>query len=303
MTPISFRKQLVLGIVLGAILLTVFPSRAEAQWLTFDKPNWLLKLEDMMREVERWQETIDHYNKMFERATNQVMRLTNILDVVDKQLSRNKRLVVTIASVGRMVRKAFLLKRQFENMVHCRIISVERLWGRLRNGILDPRQNMRDLEEYLKNSIGRRSEDAVANMERLARLDSEFERWRYELGQAYVRLAQAEEILKQLQEMLDAEMAKEDHERQGADTIKNQIITTQQWIEQLNKQISELTEKIAERAKQYGMVIKERADFGSQVVTTNEGFGVIVEGKKEIMEEIEREFEPDEGIIDDDETF
>jgi predicted nucleic acid-binding Zn-ribbon protein len=303
MRRISFTKQVVLGFIMGAILLTMCPLRAEAQLATFDKPNWLLKLEEMEKELDRWVEKVNQYNKMYEKAEQHLTRLTNILQKVDEQLARNKKLVVVVASVGRMVRKAFALKRQFENMIHCRIISVERLWGRLRSGILNPQQDMRDLEEYIKNSMGRSAEDELSKMERLSRLDNEFERMRYDLAQAYARLAEAEQMLKQYQEMLDAEMEKPEHERYAADVIQHQILLCQQWIEQLHTQINDLTAKITERAKRYGMVIDQRADFGKQVNNTNDGFGACIEGKKETLEEIDREFEPDEGIVDDEDWF
>lgn len=303
MVKCSFFKQLILGITLGAFCLTIMPATAEAQWLTFDQPQWLLKIEEMAREVDRWATKIEQYNHMYDKAVEHVTRLTNILKTVDEQLARNKRLVVSIAGIARLVRRAFQLKNQFENMVRSRIISINRLWGRLKNGIFDPQQNLRDLEEYLKNSLGRTSEDAVANMERLARMDSEFERMQYDLNQAYARLAAAEELLKQYQEALAAEMAKPEHERQAVDTLEHQILLTNQWIEQLNKQISDLTAQVAERAKRYGMVINQHADFGNQVDATDQAFETLIQGKKEILDAIDQEFQPDEGDIDDEDTF
>lgn len=300
---IPFTRQLVLGIILGAFCLTILPAPAQAQWLTFDKPNWLLKLEEMAREVDRWATKIEQYNKMYEKAEQRLMRLTNIMQIVDEQLARNKRLVVSIAGIARLVRRAFQLQKQFENMVRSRIISVNRLWGRLRNGIFDPQQNLRDLEEYLKNSLGRTSEDAVANLERLARMDNEFERMQFDLNQAYARLASAQELLKQYEQALAAEMGKPENERHAADILNNQILLTKQLIEQINKQISDLMAQITERAKKYGMVINQHADFGNQVDATTEAFETLIEGKKEILDEIEKEFEPDEGIIEDEDWF
>lgn len=300
MRRISLPKQIVIGLLLGAILLLSFPTGAQAQWATFDKPNWLLKLEEMEREVRRWEERVKQYDKMFEKATQTVGRLTNILQTVDEQLARNKRLIVAVAGIGNAVRRVFELKRQYQNMIQCRIISVQRLWSRLRNGIFNPEQNMRDLEAYLKNSIGRSSEDEVARLERLAMMDMEFERLRFELAQAYERLAEAEQLLKAHETLLRLEMEKPEADRQGVDTLQHLILADQQWIEQLNKQISDLTKQITDRAKLYGMEINQRTDFGRQIANTNDAFGAIIEGKQEILEEIQREFESDEEPITED---
>ena len=109
-----------------------------------------------------------------------------------QQLARKKQLVSQIAAIGKTVRQIYPLKRQIENMVQCRIRAIRSLDSRLKAGIFNPQQDLQDLEEYLRNSIGRASQDTVANMERLANADNEFERMRYELQNAYGRLAEAQ---------------------------------------------------------------------------------------------------------------
>ena len=51
---------------------------------------------------------------------------------------------------------------------------------------------MRDFEEYLRDSIGRTSQDTIANLERLTRMDNQLERMRIELEDAHEGLAKAE---------------------------------------------------------------------------------------------------------------
>ena len=47
---------------------------------------------------------------------------------------------------------------------------------RLRNGILDPEADRRDFEEYLRYGIGRTARDTESELERLKKIDNQFER-------------------------------------------------------------------------------------------------------------------------------
>ena len=73
-------------------------------------------------------------------------------------------------------------------------------------------------------------------------MDNEFERLRYELRNAYIRLAEAQAVLKQYEDMLTAEMTKPEEERHSAALIQTQISNTKLQIEQIKAQINDLTE-------------------------------------------------------------
>src|ERR1051325_1798349 len=293
----SLIKQLLLGLLLGTFLLPAQP--AQAQWTVFDPTSYAAQIEEMAREVDRWMSTIQHYTAMYDKAVQQVTSLGGILTVVDKQLARNKDLVASVASIGQTVRHIYQLKRQIENMVQCRIRAIQQLDSRLKAGIFNPQQDLQDLEEYLRNSIGRASQDTVANLERLANMDNEFERMRYELQNAYGRLAEAKAVLKQYEEMLTTEMAKPDNERHSLALIQTQISNTKIQIEQIKAQITDLTEKLAAKTKQYGIELQTRGQYGQQVHETNKAWESTIPVRKEILDQIDKTFEPDEGIDDD----
>jgi DNA repair exonuclease SbcCD ATPase subunit len=290
-------KQLLLGLLLGTFLLPAQP--AQAQWTVFDPTSYAAQIEEMAREVDRWMSTIQHYTAMYDKAVQQVTSLGGILTVVDKQLARNKDLVASVASIGQTVRHIYQLKRQIENMVQCRIRAIQQLDSRLKAGIFNPQQDLQDLEEYLRNSIGRASQDTLANLERLANMDNEFERMRYELQNAYGRLAEAQAVLKQYEEMLTTEMAKPDNERHSLALIQTQISNTKIQIEQIKAQITDLTEKLAAKTKQYGIELQTRGQYGQQVHETNKAWESTIPVRKEILDQIDKTFEPDEGIDDD----
>jgi chromosome segregation ATPase len=297
----SFTKHTLVGILLGLILTPGFISApaAQAQWAVFDASNYAAKLEEMQKELDRWMKTVEHYTKMYDKAVQQVTSLGGILKTVDQQLARNKQLVASVAEIGKAVRQIYQLKRQIESMVQCRIRAIRSLDSRLKAGIFNPQQDLQDLEEYLRDSIGRSSQDTIANTERLANADNEFERLRYELQLAYGRLAEAEAALKQFEQMVDAELAKPEHERYNLGVLQTQIGATKIQIEQIKTQINDLTEKIAAKMKQYGIRLSIRADYGQLVHNSTEAWESTVPVRQDILKTIDETFAQDEGIDDD----
>ena len=297
----SFTKHTLIGILLGLILTPGFISApaAQAQWAVFDASNYAAKLEEMQKELDRWMKTVEHYTKMYDKAVQQVTSLGGILKTVDQQLARNKQLVASVAEIGKAVRQIYQLKRQIESMVQCRIRAIRSLDSRLKAGIFNPQQDLQDLEEYLRDSIGRSSQDTIANTERLANADNEFERLRYELQLAYGRLAEAEAALKQFEQMVDAELAKPEHERYNLGVLQTQIGATKIQIEQIKTQINDLTEKIAAKMKQYGIRLSIRADYGQLVHNSTEAWESTVPVRQDILKTIDETFAQDEGIDDD----
>ena len=297
----SYTKPAVIGILIGLILTPGFisPPPAQAQFAVFDASNYAAKLEEMQRELDHWLKTVEHYTQMYDKAVQQVTSLGGILKTVDQQLARNKQLVASVAEIGKAVRDVYQLKRQIESMVQCRIRAVRSLDSRLKAGIFNPQQDLQDLEEYLRDSIGRSSQDTVANTERLANADNEFERLRYELQLAYGRLAEAEAALKEFEKMVDAELAKPEHERYNLGVLQSQIGATKIQIEQIKAQINDLTEKIAAKMKQYGIRLSIRADYGQLVHNSTKAWESTVPIRQDILKTIDETFEKDEGIDDD----
>jgi chromosome segregation ATPase len=297
MRRLSLIKQLLIGLLLG---ITITPTQpVQAQWTVFDPTSYAAQIEEMAREVDRWMQTVQHYTAMYDKAVKQVTSLGGILTIVDQQLARNKNLISSVAQIGQTVRHIYLLKRQIENMVECRIRAIQQLDSRLKAGIFNPQQDLQDLEEYLRNSIGRSSQNTLANLERLANMDNEFERMRYELRNAYIRLAEAQAVLKQYEDMLTAEMAKPEDERHSVALIQTQISNTKLQIEQIKAQINDLTAKLADKTKQYGIQLDIRGTYGQQVHQTNKAWESTIPVRKDILEQIDKTFEPDEGIDDD----
>ncbi len=294
----SLIRQIVLGLVLGSILLA--PTQVRAQWAVYDHPNWVLKFKEMVEDANRWVVTVNNYAEMYTKAAEQLMTLGGILDKFEKTLARNKDLITTWSNVGKSVRGVLKLRRQLENMVRCRIQSIQSIADRLRNGVFDMEANARDLENYLKHTIGKTSEEAIANIERLANQDATLDRLRYDLHVVEAKIAEQQEALKQYEALLDAWEVKPDDERYGYSDINTHIEICKQTIAALEKQRSEIIAELEKRVKRYGVVLEERGNFGKQVKEFNDSLSGLTEAKQEIIDAINEEFEPDNLFGDED---
>lgn len=271
-----------------------------AQWAVYDHPNWVLKFKEMVEDANRWVVTVNNYAEMYTKAAQQLMTLGGILDKVERTLARNKDLITTWSNVGKSVRGVLKLRRQLEHMVRCRIQSIQSIADRLRNGVFDMEANARDLENYLKHTIGKTSEEAIANIERLANQDATLDRLRYDLHVVEAKIAEQQEALKQYEALIEAWEVKPDDERYGYSDINTHIEICKQTIAELEKQRSEIIAELEKRVKRYGVVLEERGNFGKQVKEFNDSLSGLTEAKQEIIDAINEEFEPDNLFGDED---
>jgi len=273
---------MLIGLILG---LFIMPAPvAQAQWTVYDPAQYTLQWEKRIEEANRWIQTINHYARIYENAVQQWTTLMGVLTQAEKLVFHNSVWLATMSNIGRSVRGVFLLKNQLEALIRTRIRAIKAINDRLRNGIFDPDADLRDFEEYLKDSIGRTSQDTVANLERLARTDNQLERLLYEMQTASARKAGAETQKKQAQANLDRELAKPESQRCASciSDLKQEISNCELLITQLDAEISRLQAEIVTRTKKYNVVLEERVNFGQQVQSSNEAWTSFNKDKDEL---------------------
>ncbi len=260
----SLLHQFTLGLLIGILLM---PSRAQAQWTVYDPAQYTLQISKKIEEANRW---IEHRTKLVEQLTT----LKGVLDKTDELLSKQKNAITTMSNIGRTVRGAYQLKNQVEAIVTTRLKWLRSIDDRLRNGIFDPDADMRDFDEYLRESIGRTSQDTIANRERLARMDNQLEKWQLELNKARVERAKAEAKSNAAKELRDKELDKPESERcaQCIADLNQEMATYDILITQLKVQIADLERQIENRVKEYNIQLQERVKFGEQVQSLNDGW-------------------------------
>jgi chromosome segregation ATPase len=273
-------RSAIIGVLLGVLLVPAAP--VEAQFTVWDPTNYSLQLAKKIEEANRWLETVRHYATMVDKTIQQLTTMQGILRNVDEQLARNVRLVRFISNVGQIVRGSFQLKRQLEGMIRYRIAMLKSIDDRLRNGILDPEQDLRDLEDYLKFTIGRSADQTVARLDKLARNDSQLESWCVRRTQVQKDLAVAHEVLKQAEEQLEIERNKPDVNQSNVAHLDDVLLQQQQVIAALEKEHADLQEKITERAAKYGLRLQDMENFAFSIMAATDGWLTLQQTKDQV---------------------
>src|SRR5437867_7420035 len=280
-------KHVLLGILVGVIL---SPSTAQAQFTVFDPAQYSLQIERQIEEANRWLERVKHYTDEINKMVEQITTMKGVLSQAEKLVLHNANLTRTMAQIGQTVRDVFALKRAMETMVISRLNMIKSIKTRLMNGIFDPDADLRDFEDYLRNSIGRQEQDKIATMNRIAMFDATLARLYHDLQTAQARQAGAAEEMKQAKDKLDAELAKPQAE-QCADCIsdlKLQIASCEKMIADLDAQITYLSTQIEDRVKRYNLTMEERVRIANQVKATDEAWDKLNIVKDGIFDAIQR---------------
>lgn len=295
MKNFTFIKQILMSLLLTSILLGFEVKPAQAQWTVFDPSQYALQIAKKIDEAARWVETVNQYVAMYEKAVQQyqkmvesVTNLRGILDKVDEQITRHKQLITTYAQLGKLIRGTFELKRRIENTITSQIQSVVNISRRLRNGIFDMDQNKRDLDDFLRHSIGRRADAEFANLERLAKLDAELERMLYDREMILLDLAKLYEEREQIAEKIRAIDTTNPANQDGVQSLVNQMLAINSRISTVEGQLLHLNEKIQEKFVKYGIKIEQMTKFGEEIRKTGEMMTGITQASDEFMQELEK---------------
>jgi DNA repair exonuclease SbcCD ATPase subunit len=264
----SLFSQLTLGLLIGILIMPARPAQAQFGFgVVFDPKAYALQIEKRIEEAQR-------YVEMFDNAVQQLTTLKGVLEQSEELLAKQRNAITTMSNIGRTVRASFQLKEQLEAIIKTRLNMLRSIDDRLRRGILDPEADLRDLEEYLRTSIGRSSQDTVANLERLMRMDNTLARWELEWQKAKKVLKDAQSDRKAAEAELKRQEDLPEPERYAsciASAIEK-ISNCDVLIEAYTRAIDDLTCQIENRKKIYNVTMDERIKFGQQVSTTNQAW-------------------------------
>ena len=280
-------KHVLLGTLVGVILT---PSTAQAQWTVFDPAQYSLQIERQIEEANRWLERVKHYSDEINKLAEQLSTMKGVLGQAEKLVLHNDNLTRTMAQIGQTVRDVFALKRAIETMVISRLNMIKSMKTRLMSGIFDPEADLRDFEDYLRNSIGRQEQDKIATMNRIAMFDATLARLYHDLQTAEARQAGAAQEMKQAKDKLDAELAKPQAEQCAhcISDLKLEIASCEKMIADLDTQITNLSTQIEDRVKLYNLTMEERVRIANRVRATDEAWDNLNIVKDGIFEAIQR---------------
>lgn len=295
MRNLSFPRQFLMSVLLTSFFIGFEVRPAQAQWTVFDPSQYYLQISKKIEEAARWVETVNRYVAMYEKAAQQyqkmietVTNLRGILDKVDEQITRHKQLITTYATLGKLIRGTFELKRRIENTITSQIHSVVNISRRLRNGIFDMDANKRDLDDFLRHSIGRRADAELQNLERLAKLDAELERMLYDREIMLLDIAKLYEEREKLAVKIREAEAAPDADRDGLQSLIDQMSAVNLRITTVEGQLRELEAKIQEKFVKYGLKIEQMTEFGKDIRESSEMMTGITKASDEFMQELEK---------------
>jgi regulator of replication initiation timing len=276
-----------LGLLIGAVML---PSTARAQWTVFDPAQYSLQIARQIEEANRWLERVKQYSEQINTLAQQLSTMKGILGEAEKLVLHNNNLTRTMAQIGKTVRDVFALKRAIESMVISRLSMIKSIKTRLMTGIFDPEADLRDFEDYLRNSIGRQSQDKIATMNRIAMFDATLARLYHDLQTAQARQAATAQQLKMANDKLDAELAKPQTDQCASciSDLKVEIAACENMIVDLDVQITNLSTQIEDRVKRYNLTMEERLRIANRVKATDEAWNSLNIVKDSIFEAIQR---------------
>lgn len=288
-------RQMILVVVFSSILIGIDVRPAQAQWTVFDPSQYALQVAKKIDEAARWVETINHYIQTYENAVRQyekmvesVTNLRGILDKVDEQVMRHKQLITTYATLGRLIRGTFELKKRIEATITSQIQSVVNIARRLKNGIFDMEANKRDLDDFLRHSIGRSADAELANLERLAKLDSELERMLFDRENMLLDLAKLYEEREKIADATRAISANPSANQDGVQSLIDQMLAVNLRITTVEGQLRELEAKIQAKFIAYGLKIEQMTEFGKEIRRTAEMMTGITRASDDFLRELER---------------
>jgi len=274
-------QRFTLGLLIGALVMTAQP--AHAQWTVFDPSQYALQVKKRIEEAQRYVQT-------FDTAVRQLTTLRGVLGKAEELVTNQFISKQTMSDIGRLARASFELKDQVQALTTTRLTMLKSIDDRLRRGIFDPEADLRDFEDYLKSSIGRSSEDTLANLERLRRMDNTLERMYVELSK--LQEAQAETYLEQttLKAKLNAINSLPESERDAVSigSLIEKISSNEALVAQYAAKIEELQTRIEERKKKYQVQMEERVKFAEEVYTTNEAWTKFNDTMDEIQKALDK---------------
>jgi chromosome segregation ATPase len=292
---LSFPKQILISLVLTSIFIGFEVKPVQAQFTVFDPSQYVLQLSKKIEEATRWMETINHYISMYENAVKQyekmvesVSNLRGILNIVDEQIMRHKQLITTYSQLGKLIRGVYELKKRVENTITSQIQAIVNISRRYRSGIFDMDQNKRDLDDFLRFSIGRSADAQTANLERLAKLDSELEKMLYDREMILLDLAKMHEEEEQLAERLRTGDYKSDADNDGVQSLISQMQVIDSQIKLVEGQLRELEAKIQEKFVKYGLKIERMTEFGKEIRKANQMMTTITTARENFENELEK---------------
>ena len=155
---------------------------------------------------------------------------------------------------------------------------------RLRNGVFDLAQDRADFEEYLRNGIGRTAQDTESELERLKKMDNQFERLEYDAQIAADKAAQLQVFLDGKKEEVERLKACEECTEKDRDLerLSFELAKLEEKMTAAQAEANHLFDLKAKRAEEIYRTEMQRLHFGQSIRSMNKAWGGITKATQEL---------------------
>jgi chromosome segregation ATPase len=264
-------RHFAVGMIIGLLIFPPLP--AQAQWTVFDPPQYTLQVKKWIEETAHWVETVDQHTQVYVTLLEQLTTLKGVLKTVDTQLFKNQEIALLANDIGQILNDSNKLRRRLDGMVRYQIRTLKSIDDRLEQGIFDPDADMQDLQNYLLYTMGRDARQTVDQMKRLASADAQLAAWMDKLSKLRIEYATLNTEIVAKRKKLPSSSSPAQASSDDAVNIQHLnevILQLETQAKDLKKRIDDLTEKISQRVKDYGLRMEDMENFAHQIDATDE---------------------------------
>lgn len=279
-------RHFAVGLIIS--LLVFPPLPAQAQWTVFDPSQYALQIRKRVEEASRWVQMVDQHTRVYITLVQQLTTLQGVLKTVDKHLFKNQQAALLANDIAIILNDSAKLRRRLDGMVRYQIKALKSIDDRLEQGIFDPDADMRDFQNYLLYTMGRDARQTVDQMKRLARADAQLAAWMDELGKLNAEYAAINtEIITKRNQLPSSEAPVTTDEAINIQHLNEVILQLETQAKEIEKRIDELTEKISQRVKDYGLRMEDMENFARQIDATDQMWKELQKTKVETQQTLD----------------
>lgn len=264
----------------------VYDIRAEAQRINLHATT-----------MKQWGENFQHMQNIIDRAQktiNQIQRTNSLLDVL--RLVQ----VETGEKAGEALQlfdQIWKLQKSVRTLIQSSVAAIRSTENRLRNGIFNKDAALRDIEAYIRETLGRSSQNVLLNREDMSSMDVELHRLieqeinlEFTISALEKEISEMEADLKKLKEQMDA--APPDKKPTFLPRISftvGKIETLKTRLDTARTELEKVRVKIWNLAKDLQITVEKAHELARNYVDLADMYRDFEDARNEVAEELDRE--------------
>ncbi len=247
--------------------------------------------------MKEWGENFQHMQNIIDRAQktiNQIQRTNSLLDVlrlVDVQSNEK------VAEALKLFDQIWKLQKSVRTLIQSSVAAIRSTENRLRNGIFNKDAALRDIEAYIRETLGRSSQNVLLSREDLSAIDVNLFRLVEQEIELEFTISALEKEIAELGddlEKLQGDMAAAPPD--GKATFKERIAITVKRIDELKarlqfarKDLEEVRLFILKHARELQITVEKAHELARNYLDLAETYRDFENARNEVAEELDRE--------------